>query len=136
MGSDHSDEYDVSLAAKADMSLDAIIAFGGLNNPDVAKGHHASMEAARSAGLRGPVAYSLHYAGLVADLMARRHGRAWAEKGDLSLSFVRPVFAGDSLDIRIGERPVQRPDGVPAGAQQVDIYNQLGELVAAGAAHV
>lgn len=128
--------YDVTLSAKAEMSLDAIMAFGGLNNPNVAKGHHASMEAAKSAGLRGPVAYSLHYAGLVADLMARRHGRDWAERGQLSLSFVRPVFAGDALDIRIGERPLQRPEGVPERALQVDIYNQLGELVAAGAAHV
>lgn len=123
------------LLAQADMSLNAIIAFGTLNNPNMRDGHHANMDVAKAAGLRGPVAYSLHYAGLVSDLMAQRHGEAWARRGLLALSFLRPVCAGDRLELRVGERPLQRPEGAPDGALQVDIYNQLGELVAAGAAH-
>lgn len=116
------------------MPLESIVAFGALNNPNVRDGHHANQAAAESAGLRGPVAYSLHYAGFVGDVLTRKYGRAWAQKGKLSLSFVRPVFAGDDLEIRIDARELQRPDGVPPGAVQVDVYNQLNELVAAGSA--
>lgn len=122
--------------ARMPMPLDSIVAFGALNNPDVRKGHHASQEAAEAAGLRGPVAYSLHYAGFVADLLTRRVGRRWSEEGALSLAFVRPVYAGDLLEVRIGERPLQWPEASPPSAHQVDVYNQLGELVAAGSVHL
>jgi acyl dehydratase len=124
------------------MSLDMIIGFGQLVRdrapfalPDIRSGHHADVDAAKSAGLRGPVAYSLHYYAHVAALLERAYGTGWTRHGDLAMAFLRPVCAGDDVSIRIGERPVQRADGPPDPGTtqlQVDVYNQLGELVAAG----
>ena len=118
------------------MSLDAMLAFGLLTNPTAAEGHHGDMEAARSAGLRGPVAYSLHYSGIVNDMLLRRHGRKWAVKGRLAMTFIRPVYASDTLRIEIAAREVQKNAAVAKGelGEQIDVYNQLDEIVAAGTA--
>jgi acyl dehydratase len=68
--------------------------------------------------------------------MLQRYGARWLDGGEMAVAFIRPVCAGDDIKVVIGERPVQRPEQVTAGQQglQVDIYNQLGELVAAGVA--
>ena len=119
-----------------EMSLEAILDFGLLTNAKAAEGHHADMEAARSAGLRGPVAYSLHYAGIVNDMLLHRHGREWAVKGRLAMTFIRPVYASDTLRIEIAAREVQKNEAVAKGelGEQIDVYNQLDEIVAAGTA--
>jgi acyl dehydratase len=97
-------------------------------------GLNADPEAAKSVGLRGPIAYSLHYYAQVAHLMTERFGARFLNGGEMAVSFIKPVCAGDDVRIAIGERPVQRAEQLaPAReALQVDIYNQLGELVAAG----
>jgi acyl dehydratase len=127
------------------MSQDAINAFGALigrRMPTLKRkpgtGHHADPAAARSVGLRGPVAFSLHYYGHVSHLMAERFGLRWLEGGEMSVSFIKPVCAGDGVIVKVGERPVQRPDPDADDrlVLQVDVYNQLGELVAAGTASV
>ena len=134
---------DGKLATEFQMSQQAIDAFGALvgqRAPQLKRkpgtGHHSDPEAARSVGLRGPVAYSLHYYGHVADLMTKRHGDRWTCGGEMTVAFIKPVCAGDDLKVVIGERPVQRPEQLSPGRQgyQVDVYNQLGELVAAGVA--
>jgi acyl dehydratase len=127
------------------MSQDAINAFGALigrRMPMLKRtpgtGHHADPAAAKSVGLRGPVAFSLHYYGHVSHLMAERFGSRWLESGEMSVAFIKPVCAGDDVIVKIGERTVQRPEA-DAGDRlplQVDICNQLGELVAAGSASV
>jgi acyl dehydratase len=129
-------EREPPLVRDFQMSLDAILAFGLLTNPNAAKGHHVDFEAARSAGLRGPVAYALHYYGQVGALMRRRFGRRWVEGGAISMAFIRPVCAGDEIRIAVGEREVQAPQELAGDREtlQVDVYNQLGELVAAGTA--
>lgn len=126
--------------------MDSILAFGGLVRqrasftlPDLSKGHHADVDAAQKAGLRGPVAYSLHYTGLVERLLDRELGRRWSMAGRLSMAFLRPVYAGDMLVVRIGARAIDRPP--PLGDErlewlQVDVYNQFDELVAAGTAGI
>jgi acyl dehydratase len=125
------------------MSQQAIDAFGALvgqRAPHLKRkpgtGHHSDPAAAKSVGLRGPVAYSLHYYGHVADLMTQRYGEGWLNGGEMTVAFIKPVCAGDDIKVAIGECPVQRPEQIPAGQHglQVDIYNQLGELVAAGVA--
>lgn len=71
--------------------------------------------------------------------MIKTFGRTWLETGEMSVAFIKPVCAGDSVVVKVGERPLQRPPETPrAGRQslQVDVYNQLGELVAAGEASV
>jgi acyl dehydratase len=131
------------MTSEFQMSQDAINAFGALIGRRVpmlkrkpGTGHHADPAAAKSVGLRGPVAFSLHYYGHVSHLMAERFGSRWLEGGELSVAFIKPVCAGDEVIVKLGERPVQRPEA-DAGdrlALQVDVYNQLGELVAAGSA--
>jgi len=132
---------DAKLATEFHMSQQAIDAFGALvgqRAPHLKRkpgtGHHSDPEAAKSVGLRGPVAYSLHYYAHVSHLMMQRFGQSWLEGGEMAISFIKPVCAGDDVRVAIGERPVQRPDQLADGQQalQVDIFNQLGELVAAG----
>jgi acyl dehydratase len=134
---------DGKLATEFHMSQQAIDAFGaqvGQRAPHLKRqpgtGHHSDPAAAKSVGLRGPVAYSLHYYGHVAHLMAQRYGERWRHGGEMAVAFIKPVCAGDDIKVVIGERPVQRPEQVPNHGQgfQVDVYNQLGELVAAGVA--
>ncbi len=131
------------LATAFHMSQQAIDAFGALvgqRAPQLKRkpgtGHHSDPAAAKSVGLRGPVAYSLHYYGHVADLMTQRYGERFLHGGEMAVAFIKPVCAGDDIKVVVGERPVQRPEQVPNGQQgfQVDVYNQLGELVAAGVA--
>ena len=127
------------------MSQEAIDGFGALigrRMPMLKRkpgtGHHADPAAAKSVGLRGPVAFSLHYYAHVSHLMAERFGPRWLEDGEMSIAFIKPVCAGDDVLVKVGERPVQRPEAVSGDrlALQVDVYNQLGELVAAGSASV
>lgn len=133
------------LEASFHMSQQAIDDFGALVGQRVpalkrepGTGHHADPEAAKSVGLRGPVGYSLHYYAHVSDLMLQRFGRRWTDGGEMSIAFIKPVCAGDDLVVKIGEREVQRPEPARAGraALQADVYNQLGELVAAGTVSV
>ena len=131
-----------NLSASFAMTQQAIDAFGALVGKRIphlkrkpGTGHHSDPEAAKSVGLRGPVAYSLHYYAHVSQLMTERFGKRWLNDGEMAVSFIKPVCAGDSLVVKIGERPLQRPEQVAGGriGLQVDIYNQLSELVAAGA---
>lgn len=127
------------------MSQQAIDDFGALVGQRVpalkrkpGTGHHSDPEAAKSVGLRGPVGYSLHYYAHVSHLMTQQFGRRWTDGGEMSIAFVKPVCAGDDIVVKIDARPVQRPEPLPAGrtALQADVYNQLGELVAAGTVSV
>jgi acyl dehydratase len=129
------------LSTEFRMSQQAIDAFGALVGKRVphlkrkpGTGHHSDPEAAKSVGLRGPVAYSLHYYAHVAHLMTERFGPRFLNGGEMAVSFIKPVCAGDDLRVAIGERPVQRVEQQVDDREllQVDIYNQLGELVAAG----
>jgi len=57
----------------------------------------------------------------------------------MSVAFIKPVCAGDEVVVKVGDRPVQRPPETPHDNRlvlQADVYNQLGELVAAGWASV
>ena len=47
-------------------------------------GHHSDPVAAKSVGLRGPVAYSLHYYGHVSHIMTRSYGQRWIEGGEIT----------------------------------------------------
>ena len=123
------------------MSQQAIDDFGALVGSRVPSlqrkpgtGHHSDPEAAKSVGLRGPVGFSLHYYAHVSHLMTQRFARRWTESGEMSIAFIKPVCAGDHIVVKIDERPLQRPEPVAAGrtALQADVFNQLGELVAAG----
>jgi acyl dehydratase len=134
---------DSKLATEFQMSQQAIDAFGALvgrRAPHLKRkagtGHHSDPAAAKSVGLRGPVAYSLHYYAHVAHLMTERYGERWLNGGEIAVAFIKPVCAGDDIKVVIGERQVQRREQLSDGQQgfQVDIYNQLGELVAAGVA--
>jgi acyl dehydratase len=133
------------LQSQFHMSQRAIDAFGALIGKRVPSlkrkpgtGHHSDPDAAKSVGLRGPVGFSLHYYAHVSHLMTQRFGRRWTEGGEMSIAFIKPVCAGDDITVRIGERPLQRPEPVAEGriALQADVFNQLGELVAAGAVSV
>ena len=127
------------------MSQDAITGFGnllGARLPSLGHkpgGHHTDPEAARSVGLRGPVAYSLHYYGHVSDIMTRAFGRRWVEGGEMSVAFIQPVCAGDEVIVSVDQRPLQKPaedQGADRLVMQVDVCNQDGTLVAAGWASV
>ena len=72
------------------------------------RNHHNDDEIAKAAGLPAPVGYSLQYYAPVSHLMAGTFRQRWFETGEMSVAFLKPVFAGDELTIAIGHRPVQR----------------------------
>src|SRR3974390_390256 len=105
------------LATEFHMSQPAIDAFGALvgqRAPHLKRkpgtGHHSDPAAAKRVGFRGPVPYSLHYYGHVADLMTQRYGERWLRGGEMTVAFIKPVCAGDDIKGVVGERPVQRAE--------------------------
>jgi len=102
------------------------------------RNHHNDEEIARAAGLPAPVGYSLQYYGPVSHLMTAHYGERWLKTGEMAVSFIKPIYAGDNLTIEIGGREVQRPLEVTQGrvVLQVDCFNQRGDLVAAGTASI
>jgi acyl dehydratase len=59
--------------------------------------------------------------------MLEEYGERWLESGEMEMTFLRPVYAGDTLEIHFDDAP---------GTVVVNCTNQRGELVATGATRV
>ncbi|MBI1886502.1 MAG: hypothetical protein HYS09_09375 [Chloroflexi bacterium] len=95
---------------------------------------HVQPEAALAAGYKECVAQGLMSADYISELMLAVFGRHWPEGGGMSLAFVKPVLAADTLTAN--GRLVDRAD---EGAFIRDMYevwceNQDGIAVTVGAA--
>jgi acyl dehydratase len=95
---------------------------------------HVQPEAARKAGFERTVAQGLMSADYISEVMTGVLGKEWFENAKLSLAFVRPVVAGETLTAT-----GRLADAVEEGAVIRRVYevwceNAAGEIVTAGTA--
>jgi acyl dehydratase len=91
---------------------------------------HVFAEAARAQGLAGTVAQGLMTADYVSEMLTAALGEAWVDGGELSLAFVGPVLAGDT--VVPGGRTADREG--PRPLFEVWCTNQRGAIVTIGMA--
>jgi acyl dehydratase len=78
---------------------------------------------AKRTGLDRTIAQGVQTLAFASELMTRMCGRAWLERGEISVKFTKPVFAGDTITV-----------AAAGGDDQYEITatNQHGDLVMAG----
>ena len=95
---------------------------------------HSDDEYARKAGLPAPIAAGMMSAAYLSQMLTEYFGLDWVKGGNLSFTFIRPVFAGDTLTCR-GQVKERTADGSKADlALEVWCENQHGEKVTVGEA--
>lgn len=82
---------------------------------------HSDIEVARSVGLDRTIAQGMQTLALASELMTQIHGRAWLESGHVAVTFTSPVYAGDTVTVRV--------DG-----GRIEAVNQDGQTVMVGSA--
>lgn len=91
------------------------------------RNHHTDPEVAAAMGLSGTVAQALHYCAFISESMTEEFGHDWLEGGQLSMTFLKPVYAGDELTITLNSR-----EGSSSTQRKVECHNQDGLLIAVG----
>jgi 3-hydroxybutyryl-CoA dehydratase len=95
---------------------------------------HSDEAFARKKGFRAPLAQAMMSTAYVSEMMTRFVGAGFVKGGALSMTFIKPVLAGDRLTVR-GVVKEQRPEG---GRTRVVVEvwceNQDGVTTAVGTA--
>ena len=97
---------------------------------------HYDPEFARAQGLPGPIATGEMSTAYLSELLTKVFGADWIRGGRLSMKFVRPIFAGDTVSVRgrvTGKTPV---DGGTRFDLDVWCENQPGQPVTVAEASV
>ena len=71
---------------------------------------HSDEAFARKKGFRAPLAQAMMSTAYVSEMMTRFVGAGFVKGGALSMTFIKPVLAGDRLTVR-GVVKEQRPEG-------------------------
>jgi acyl dehydratase len=107
------------------------------DSANVARGRsiHVHPEVAKSAGFPTTVAQGLMTADYFSELMTAALGKEWFEYAGLSVAFLRPILAGDTITTgaRISEETEE--GAVLRRVYEVWADNQAGKTVAAGHTH-
>jgi 3-hydroxybutyryl-CoA dehydratase len=95
---------------------------------------HTDEDWAKAKGFRAPLAQAMMSTAYVSELMTKFLGAGFVKGGKLSMTFIKPVYAGDRLTVH----GVVRDTSVEAGVKRiaVDVWceNQHGEKTAVGTA--
>jgi acyl dehydratase len=95
---------------------------------------HSDEAFARKRGFRAPLAQAMMSTAYVSEMMTRFVGAGFVKGGTLSMTFIKPVLAGDRLTVR-GVVKERRPDaGRTRVVVEVWCENQHGEKTAVGTA--
>jgi acyl dehydratase len=96
---------------------------------------HVHSEVAQKAGFDRTVAQGLMAADYMSELMTGAFGKEWFEFAGLSVAFLRPILAGDTVtaNARVSEKLEE--GAVLRKVYEVWAENERGEAVAAGHAH-
>jgi 3-hydroxybutyryl-CoA dehydratase len=88
---------------------------------------HSDVEVAKRTGLEAPIAQGMQTLAFASELMTKVLGPSWIERGELSVKFTKPVFAGDTVTV-----------GASGGDDTYEITatNQKGEVLMVGEAHM
>jgi 3-hydroxybutyryl-CoA dehydratase len=86
---------------------------------------HSDVEVAKRTGLDAPIAQGMQTLAYASELMTRMCGAQWLERGEISVKFTKPVFAGDTVTV----------SAVESGAAYIlEARNQNGDLLMTGTA--
>ena len=104
---------------------------------------HTDSDKARSMGLERPVASGQMSFAYLHELLAREFGADFRQGGELAATFLKPVYAGDTVTAQGVVRQAHHeqgdkgpPEGRTTVALEVWVENEGGEKVAAGEARV
>jgi acyl dehydratase len=95
---------------------------------------HANPHIAEAKGFPDAVAQGMMSADYISELMAGRFERGWLLHGRLSLAFVAPSFAGDTLTAKAAKREEQDEGAFIRHVYDAWCENQRGEVVTVGTA--
>jgi acyl dehydratase len=95
---------------------------------------HSDEAFARKKGFRAPLAQAMMSTAYVSEMMTRFVGAGFVKGGSMSMTFIRPVLAGDRLTVR-GIVKERRPEsGRTRVVVEVWCENQDGDKTAVGTA--
>ena len=99
-----------------------------------ARSIHTDEEWARAKGFKAPLAQGMMSTAYVSEMMTRFLGEGFVKGGTISMSFIKPVYAGDRLTVH-GVVKEMRPER-DATRVVVEVWceNQDGEKTAVGTA--
>ena len=86
---------------------------------------HSDVEVAKRTGLEAPIAQGMMTLAFASELMTKVSGPQWLERGEISVKFTKPVFAGDTVTLTAAEQH---------GAYAVEARNQHGDVLMVGTA--
>jgi acyl dehydratase len=95
---------------------------------------HVDLVAAKEAGFETTVAQGLMSADYISEMMTATLGKDWFENAKLSLAFLRPVLAGETLKANGRLTETVEEGAVVRRAYEVWCENGAGEAVTAGTA--
>lgn len=95
---------------------------------------HTDAEWAQKKGFKAPLAQAMMSTSYVSELMVNFVGEGWVRGGKMSISFTKPVLAGDTLTVR-GRVKSREPEGARMRVT-VDVWceNEQGVMTMVGTA--
>jgi len=95
---------------------------------------HSDEAFARRKGFRAPLAQAMMSTAYVSELMTRFAGAGFVKGGRMSMTFIKPVLAGDTLTVHGVVKDTQTENGRTRVVVEVWCENQHGEKTAVGTA--
>jgi acyl dehydratase len=89
---------------------------------------HSDIEVAKRTGLHAPIAQGMQTLAFASELMTKVCGDGWIERGEISVTFTKPVFSGDTVTVAASTGG----DDV----WEVTATNQDGDVLMVGRAHL
>jgi acyl dehydratase len=89
---------------------------------------HSDVEVAKRTGLDAPIAQGMQTLAFASELMTRACGPTWLERGEISVKFIKPVYAEDTVTVGA----VAASDG----SYTVEAKNQHGDVLMVGEARL
>lgn len=88
---------------------------------------HSDVEVAKRTGLDAPIAQGMQTLAFASELLTKVCGPAWIDRGEISVTFTKPVFAGDTVTI-----------GASGGDDEFEVTatNQHGDVLMVGKARL
>lgn len=95
---------------------------------------HSDEAFARKKGFRAPLAQAMMSTAYVSELMTRFVGAGFVKGGRMSMTFIKPVLAGDTLTVHGVVKATQPEHGRTRVVVEVWCDNQHGDKTAVGTA--
>jgi acyl dehydratase len=95
---------------------------------------HSDEAFARKKGFRAPLAQAMMSTAYVSEMMTRFVGAGFVKGGTISMTFIKPVLAGDRLTVRGVVKEQRAENGRTRVVVEVWCENQDGDKTAVGTA--